>query len=57
LVPLPETGSPAPHICKEKMLGIFACLTRESKNVSTELEGLKVKRKTKKLKKLQKYSL
>lgn len=30
------------------MLGIFACLTRESKNVSTELEGLKVlKNKTK----------
>lgn len=42
LVPLPETGSPAPHICREKMLGISACLTRESKNVSTELEGWKV---------------
>lgn len=39
LVPAPATGKPAPHVCMEKTLGIFACATRESKNVSRELEG------------------
>lgn len=32
-------GRPAPHICIEKTLGILACATRESKNVTRELDG------------------